>query len=256
MAKACNNSQSSKERSSDLSFFYLIAICDLRIRIPSEEQASFCCRARKEGWAVYKGERLNSITHLVGAALALVGLVLLVLQAAMHGDPWKIISFSVYGAALVVLYTFSTLYHSFRGKAKLVFQKLDHSAIYLLIAGTYTPFTLISLRGALGWTAFGVIWALAVFGMIQEVLLKKRNQILSVSLYIVMGWFALLIIRPLARVLPTPGLIWLIVGGVCYTVGVVFYAVGKKMKFGHETFHFFVLAGSICHYVTIFSYIE
>ena len=204
---------------------------------------------------MYKGERLNSISHLIGASLALAGLVLLVIHAAAKGDPWKIVSFSVYGGTLVALYTFSTLYHSFRGKAKAIFQKLDHSAIYLLIAGTYTPFTLVSLRGAWGWTTFGIIWALAIIGMAQDVLLKKRNHFLSVSIYVVMGWFALFVIKPLARVMSAPGLVWLVAGGVCYTTGVVFYALDKKLKFGHEIFHLLVLAGSICHFVTIFSYI-
>jgi hemolysin III len=204
---------------------------------------------------VYKGERLNSISHLIGASLALAGIVLLLVQAVNKGDPWKTFSFAVYGVTLVALYTSSTLYHSIRGKAKPFFQKLDHSAIYLLIAGTYTPFTLVSLRGAWGWTTFAIIWALAIIGIAQEALLKKRNHILSVSLYIGMGWFALLIIKPLARAIPAPGLTWLVVGGIFYTVGVLFYALDKKLKFGHEIFHVFVLGGSVCHYVTIFSYI-
>ena len=204
---------------------------------------------------MYEGERLNSITHLIGASLALAGLVVLVVYAGLKGDPWKIVSFSVYGATLVALYTFSTLYHSFRGKAKSIFQKLDHTAIYLLIAGTYTPFTLVTLRGTWGWALFGVIWGLAIIGLAQDILLKKRNHILSVSLYILMGWLALTAIRPLARVLPMPGLIWLISGGLFYTVGVVFYALDKRLKHGHAVFHFFVLAGSVCHYITIFFYV-
>ncbi len=204
---------------------------------------------------MYRGERINSISHLIGAACAVAGLAALLIVAAMKGDPWRIVSFSVYGTTLVLLYTFSTLYHSFNGKVKSLFQKLDHSAIYLLIAGTYTPFTLVPLRGVLGWLTFGIIWALAIVGMTQDLLLKKRNQILSVSLYIVMGWFALLVMKPLARVLPGPGLDWLFIGGICYTVGVVFYALDRKLKFGHEIFHALVLAGSLCHYVTIFSYI-
>lgn len=204
---------------------------------------------------MYKGERINSISHLIGACLALAGVALLVAFAGLKGDPWKIVSFSVYGGSLVLLYTFSTLYHSLQGKAKLFFQKLDHAAIYLLIAGTYTPFTLVSLRGTRGWILFGAIWTLAAIGLIQDVLLKKRNQILSVSLYILMGWLALIVIGPLARVIFLPGLLWLIAGGLFYTIGVVFYALGHRFSFGHIIFHFFVLSGSICHYITIFFYV-
>jgi hemolysin III len=204
---------------------------------------------------MHKGERVNSFSHLIGASLALAGLVILVVYASLKGDPWKIISVSVYGATLVTLYTFSTLYHSVRGKAKHIFQKLDHTAIYLLIAGTYTPFTLVTLRGAQGWTLFGVIWGLAIFGLSQDILLKKRNQILSVSLYVLMGWLALTAIRPLVRALPAPGVILLVAGGIMYTIGIIFYALDKKMKHSHGIFHLFVLAGSACHYFTILLYV-
>jgi hemolysin III len=205
---------------------------------------------------MHKGERVNSISHLIGASLALAGLVILVVYASLKGDPWKIVSASVYGATLVTLYTFSTLYHSSaRGKAKSIFQKLDHTAIYLLIAGTYTPFTLVTLRGAQGWTLFGVIWGLAIVGLSQDILLKKRNQILSVSLYVLMGWLALTAIRPLVRALPTMGVILLIAGGIMYTIGIIFYALDKKMKHSHGIFHLFVLAGSACHYFTILLYV-
>ncbi len=204
---------------------------------------------------MYKGERINSISHLVGALLAVTGLVILVVPAGSQGDPWKVVSFSIYGATLVILYSFSTLYHSFRGNAKLFFQKLDHTAIYLLIAGSYTPFLLVSLRGSTGWTLFGVVWGLAVIGLTQDLLLKKRNQVLSVSLYVLMGWIALTVIRPLAQVISVPGLKLLLAGGVLYTVGIVFYALDSRFRYGHVIFHFFVLSGSICHYITIFLYV-
>lgn len=204
---------------------------------------------------MYKGERLNSITHLIGASLALAGLAVLVVSAGMKGDPWKIVSFSIYGITLVALYSFSTLYHSLRGKARLVFQKLDHTAIYLLIAGTYTPFTLVTLRGVWGWTIFGVIWGLAVIGLTQDILLKKRNHILSVSLYVLMGWLSLSAIQPLSRILSATGIAWLITGGLLYTIGVIFYALDTRLKHGHAIFHFFVLGGSFCHYITILFYI-
>jgi hemolysin III len=204
---------------------------------------------------MYKGEWVNSISHLVGTALALAGLVILVVLAGVRGDAWKIASFSIYGVSLVLLYLLSTLYHSFRGAAKRFFQKLDHAAIYLLIAGTYTPFTLVTLRGAWGWTLFGVIWGLALFGLLQDVLLRKRSRLFSVMLYVIMGWLALAAIRPLAAVLPRAALFWLISGGISYTIGVIFYVSGSRFKYGHPIFHFFVLGGSICHYITIFFYI-
>ncbi len=203
-----------------------------------------------------KGERLNSITHIAGTGLALAGLAILVAYAAIKGDAWKIVSFSIYGVTLVILYSFSSLYHSFRGKAKHIFQKLDHAAIYLLIAGTYTPFTLVSLRGAWGWSMFGVIWLLAIIGLTQDILLKKRNQILSVSIYVLMGWLALAVLRPLGRVLPASGLLWLVGGGILYTAGIIFYALDSRVfKYSHGIFHFFVLGGSICHYIAILWYL-
>lgn len=203
---------------------------------------------------MYKGERVNSISHLIGACLSLAGLVVLVVFAGRQGDPWKIVSFSIYGVTLVTLYFFSTLYHSVRGASKKIFQKIDHSAIYLLIAGSYTPFALVTLRGAWGWSIFGVIWGLALFGIIQDALAPGK-RILSVVIYLLMGWLALVAIRPLARVLPGAGMLWLVAGGIFYTAGVLFYALDKKMSFGHEIFHVFVLAGSACHYFTILFYV-
>jgi hemolysin III len=204
---------------------------------------------------MYRGERLNSITHLIGTGLALAGLVVLVVLASRQGDPWKIVSFSVYGATLTALYLFSTLYHSVRGATKKVFQKIDHSAIYLLIAGTYTPLTLVTLRGAWGWSLFGIIWGLALFGIIQDALIPKGRRILSVVIYLLMGWLALAAIRPLASALPVAGMAWMIAGGVFYTAGVLFYALDKRISYGHEIFHLFVMAGSACHYVTIIAYV-
>lgn len=207
------------------------------------------------GQPMYHGERMNTITHLIGAAFALAGLVVLVVQASMQGDPWKIVSFSVYGATLVALYFFSTIYHGIGGKAKFMLQKFDHAAIYLLIAGTYTPFTLVTLRGALGWSIFGVIWGLAVAGIAQEIVLATKRRILSVVIYLLMGWLIVVVIRPLARALPGAGMAWLVAGGLFYTIGVVFYALDKRFSYAHEIFHFFVLAGSACHYITIFLYV-
>ena len=204
---------------------------------------------------MYPGERFNSITHLVGAALALAGSVVLVVLAARGGDPWKIVSFSIYGVMLVALYVFSALYHSVRGPAKDVLRKFDHCAIYLLIAGTYTPFTLVSLRGAWGWWMFGVIWGLALAGISQEIWLAKGARILSLIIYILMGWLAMVAVMPLWRALSPAGFAWLAAGGACYTLGIVFYALDHKVRHGHGLWHLFVLGGSICHFFTVLLYV-
>jgi hemolysin III len=204
---------------------------------------------------MYHGERFNSITHLLGAIFALLGLVGLVVRAAGAGDPWKIISFSIYGGTLLALYSASALYHSVQGSSKKVLQKCDHSTIYLLIAGSYTPFTLVTLRGVWGWSLFGVVWGLAVAGILQDLLFANRKAVLSVAIYLLMGWICLFVIRPLSQALPRAGLIWLVAGGLFYTIGVVFFALDKRLKHGHGIWHLFVLAGSICHYVAIFQYV-
>jgi hemolysin III len=204
---------------------------------------------------MYKGEWFNSISHLIGAALALIGLVLLVVSTAHQGDPWKIVSLSIYGTALLALYTFSTLYHSLKGKTKNVFHKLDHLAIYLLIAGTYTPFSLITLRGSWGWSIFGAVWSLAVAGIILDALPRKGQRILPVIIYIFMGWLIIIALRPLLRNLEMTGFILLLSGGVFYTVGVIFYVLDKKVRYFHGIWHLFVLAGSIIHYFTVLLYV-
>ena len=203
---------------------------------------------------MYYGERFNGISHLVGAVAALAGLVVLVVLASLKGDPWKIVSFSIYGVSLFALYTFSTLYHSLRGKAKAFFRKLDHNAIYLLIAGTYTPFVMVTLRDTMGWVIFGVVWGLAIFGIVYDSLPQKRARIIPVIIYLVMGWLALFIVKPLLHALPHGAVIGLAMGGVFYTVGIVFYALDKVRHF-HGIWHLFVLAGSISHYLTILIYV-
>ena len=204
---------------------------------------------------MYPGERFNSITHLVGAALALAGLVVLVVLAAREGDPWKIVSFSIYGVMLVALYVFSTLYHSVRGPAKNVLRKFDHCAIYLLIAGPYTPFALVTLRGNWGWWMFGVIWGLALVGIVQEIWLAKGARMLSLIIYILMGWLAMAVVMPLWRALTPAGFAWLAAGGACYTLGIVFYALDHRVRHGHGLWHLFVLGGSICHFFTVLLYV-
>ena len=205
---------------------------------------------------MYHGERFNSISHLVGAALALIGSVLLIVVAARLGDPWKIVSFSIYGAMLVTLYVFSTLYHSVRGtRAKDVLRKFDHCSIYLLIAGTYTPFALVSLRGNWGWWLFGVIWGLALIGMAQEIWLAKGARVLSLVIYLLMGWLAMAVVLPLWQALTPAGFAWLAAGGACYSLGIVFYATDHKVRHGHGLWHLFVLAGSVCHFFTVLLYV-
>jgi hemolysin III len=202
-----------------------------------------------------RGERLNSITHLAGAALSVGALVWLVLLASFRGDPWRIVSFAIFGAALVVLYTASSAYHIARGRIKRLFQKLDHAAIYLLIAGTYTPFTLVTLRGPWGWTVFGICWGLAALGMVLDLTLSRGARWGSLVLYLVMGWLILIAIRPLVHHLPTAGLYWLGAGGVVYTLGVVFYVLDEKMRHAHGIWHLFVLGGSACHVVSVLGYV-
>ncbi len=204
---------------------------------------------------MYQGERMNSITHLIGAVLAVAGLVVLIVCAGRQGDPWKIVSFSIYGTALVLLYFFSTLYHSTRGTTKKIFQKMDHSAIYLLIAGSYTPFTLVTLRGAWGWSLFGIVWGLALVGIVQDVLAGKGRRVLSIAIYLLMGWLVVVAFRPLMDALPGTAIIWLVAGGLFYTAGLLFYMLDKKMSYGHEIFHLFVLVGSACHYCVILFYV-
>jgi hemolysin III len=201
------------------------------------------------------GERFNSISHLVGAVLALAGMVALIVIAARQGDPWKIVSFSVYGACLFSLYASSTLYHSLRHRAKAVFRKLDHLAIYLLIAGTYTPFALVTLRGVWGWSLFGAVWGLATTGMAIEFLPRRGARILPVVIYVLMGWLVLIALKPLLQALPWAGFVWLLLGGLFYSFGIIFYALDAKLRHAHGVWHLFVLAGSISHFFAIYFYV-
>ncbi len=208
---------------------------------------------------MYKGERFNSISHLFGAVMALTGLVVLVVCASLQGDPWKVVSFSIYGTSLLLLYLASALYHSFRGeKAKAILQLLDHLAIYLLIAGTYTPFALVTLRGGWGWSLFGLVWTLAACGIVIDSLPATRQgrRLLPLAIYLVMGWSCLIALGPLLERLPVTGFILLLSGGLCYTVGIGFYLLGGRVRHFHGIWHLFVLAGSICHFFAILFYLD
>ena len=204
---------------------------------------------------MYDGEKFNAVTHLIGAVLAVAGTVVLIEVAAKDSDPWKIVSVSIYGATLVLLYCFSTLYHSLRGRAKNILRIFDHHSIYLLIAGTYTPFCLVTLRGPWGWSLLGTVWGLAVLGSLQELRLKERARILSVVIYIVMGWVALVALVPLLQTLGSSGFAWVLAGGLFYTIGIVFYALDTRITHAHGVWHLFVLAGSVTHYIAILQYV-
>ncbi len=196
-------------------------------------------------------EVTNAILHGVGLGLAIAALAVLVVFASLSRDPWYIVSFSVYGATLVLLYLSSTLYHGlYAGKAKRLFRIFDHSAIFLLIAGTYTPITLITLRGRLGWAVFGTVWGIAVVGIVGKAFWAHRFTVLSTILYLAMGWVVVVAIKPLLANLNTASLVFLAVGGLFYTLGTVFY-LWHKLKFHHAIWHLFVLAGSICHFFTV-----
>ncbi len=204
---------------------------------------------------MYHGERLNAWTHLIGALLSISGASILITLAVMMGDPWKIVSVSVFGATLVLLYSASTLYHSLRGRAKVILRKLDHLSIYLLIAGTYTPFCLVTLRGAWGWTLFGIVWGLAIIGMLQEIRPRSEARIMSLVIYAVMGWVVVIAIKPLLDHLETAGFAFLAGGGLLYTIGMVFYAFDSRFRHWHGIWHLFVIGGSLMHYIAIAFYV-
>lgn len=205
-----------------------------------------------------RGEQFNTVTHLIGAALALAGLVILIVFASLQGDPWMIVSFSVYGTTLFILYLVSTLYHGLKGKAKRVFFVFDHQAIYLLIAGTYTPFTLVAMEGAWGWSIFGAVWGIAVFGLVLDALpsVRKGKRILPVIIYVLMGWIIVIALDPLLEKLSETGFLWLMLGGIFYTVGIVFYALSSRFTYAHGIWHLFVLAGSACHFISILLHVN
>ena len=200
-------------------------------------------------------EIFNSITHGTGALVSLAGLVLLIVFASLYGEARHIVSCTIFGVSLVLLYTASTLYHSFRKpRVKFVFRIIDHSCIYILIAGTYTPFMLVAVRGVLGWTIFGIVWGMTVLGILFKSFFIHRFKILSTLAYIAMGWIAIFAIKPIFQSLSGGAIFWLIAGGLAYTVGTIFYA-WKKLPFNHAIWHSFVLAGSICHFVAVLFYV-
>jgi hemolysin III len=209
----------------------------------------------QDGMQSSREEFVNVVTHAIGACLGIAGLGALLVGAWRHRDAWRMVSFSIYGATLVLLYLSSVFYHGARNpRIKRLLQLFDHAAIYLLIAGTYTPFTLVSLRGSWGWTMFGLIWSLAIAGILLNVFFFGRLGFVSTVLYLLMGWLVVIAIKPVMDAVSVRGLIWLVAGGLAYTIGVVFYA-WHRLPYAHPIWHLFVLAGSICHYFAIFFYV-
>ena len=214
---------------------------------------------RSDSWLDFtlenSAERFNTISALFGAIAAVSGVAWLVTFAVRQGDPWKIGSFSIYGVTLILVYVLATLYHGSNGRGKAILSKLDHLSIYLLIAGTYTPFTLVTLRDNVGWQVFCLIWGMALFGIFLDFKPNKGNRVLPVILYLAMGWLILVALNTLLRALPMTGFYFLLAGGVSYTVGVVFYALDNKVSYFHGIWHIFVLAGSFSHFVAVLDYV-
>ncbi len=201
-------------------------------------------------------ELLNSISHGVGALFGIVGTVLCVVKAANTGDPWRVVSSAIFGVTVLLLYLMSCLYHALKvNMAKRVFRVIDHCTIFLLIAGTYTPFTLVTLRGTIGWWLFGVVWGMAVLGITLNAISLKKFSKISVACYLIMGWAIIAAFQPLADALSPEGVALLIWGGVAYTVGAILYGIGAKVKYFHSIFHFFCLAGTVLHFFAIYLYV-
>ena len=200
-------------------------------------------------------EIINSLLHLVGAALGIAALVILLVVSAEQENVYKIVGCSIFGATLILMYSASAVYHAVRNTFwKRIYKVVDHSAIYLLIAGTYTPILLVTLHGAWGWTLFGIIWGLAAGGLVFKFFFTGRFEYASTIIYLGMGWLAMVAIKPIYAALPTAGLMWLAGGGLAYTLGVVFY-MWDRLRFGHAIWHLFVLGGSICHFFLILFYV-
>jgi hemolysin III len=200
-------------------------------------------------------EQFNIATHAVGLLFSVFALLALVTRALRHGDAWQLVSFSIFGLSLVALYAASTAYHGSRGPAlRARLRTVDHASIYLLIAGTYTPFALVTLNGPVGWTIFGLTWGMAATGIVLKLLYTGRFEIVSTLMYVFMGWLMIFFVEPLIERFPPAGLAWLLAGGIVYTVGAVLYSIGR-IPFNHALFHLLVLLGSICHFIAVFGYV-
>jgi hemolysin III len=200
-------------------------------------------------------EKINIFSHVIGLLVSVLALVMMVVRASQHGNAWHIVSVSIFGAGLIALYAASTAYHSARNpKTRARLRIIDHATIYTLIAGSYTPFTLITLQGAVGWTIFAITWSLAISGIILKLFFTGRFNRISTLMYVFMGWLIIFVVKPLVASLPAAGLYWLIAGGLAYTIGAVLYSI-KSIPFNHALFHVLVLAGSTCHFIAIYEYV-
>ena len=213
---------------------------------------------------MHPGEKFNTASHLIAAIIAVPGLIYLVVLAAATSDPWKITSVSIYGTSLVLLYISSTLCHGHSGRYEKFFEKMDHLSIYVLIAGTYTPYMLVTLRGVWGWSIFGVVWSLALIGMLIDIWPNRKNKadnekessrIVQLIIYLVMGWLVLIPLSPLAEKLASNGITLLALGGILYSIGVVFFILSDRFKHAHGIWHLFVIGGSVSHYISISAYV-
>ena len=203
-------------------------------------------------------EIANSVTHAVGIGLSIAGLVILLIIATRYGDIWQIVSFAIFGSSLILQYLASTLYHGVQPadpKIKRLFRIFDHSAIYLLIAGTYTPFTLVSLRGTVGWTMFGVVWAIAIIGIVIKTISVGKYDVFTVAAYLVMGWISVLGYKQMLVAVPPQGILFLVLGGIIYMAGIVFFA-WEKLPYNHAIWHVFVLGGSVCHFIAVMNLVS
>jgi hemolysin III len=200
-------------------------------------------------------ERINILSHAAGLILSIVGLMLLLGHATLNGNMWHVVSFGIFGASLIMLYASSTFYHSAKNQdLRNRLRIIDHAAIYILIAGTYTPFALVTLKGSTGWVIFGVTWGLAVSGITLKLFFTGKYELLSTMMYVFMGWVIIFAVKPLIQNLSTEGIAWLLAGGIAYTVGAIIYSF-KKIKYNHAIFHVFVLIGSISHFVSVYLYV-
>jgi hemolysin III len=209
----------------------------------------------KEGFYPPAEEMANIISHGIGVLLSIAALVMLVTRASLYGDTWHVVSFSIFGASLILLYVASTIYHSVKSPAlRKRLRVMDHASIYVLIAGTYTPFALVTLKGPVGWWIFGISWGLALAGIVLKLFFTGKFKQISTLMYVILGWIIIFAIQPLMENLSTEGLLWLLAGGVAYTVGAALYSI-KRIRFNHAIFHMFVLAGSASHFVSVFYFV-
>ncbi|WHY88330.1 hemolysin III family protein [Neobacillus novalis] len=200
-------------------------------------------------------EMANSITHGIGALLSISALVILIVYSSLYGNAWHVVSFTIFGGTMFILYMSSTLLHSFpEGRAKDVFEILDHSSIYFFIAGTYTPFLLVVIKGTMGWTLFGIVWGLAVAGTVFKCFFVKKYLVTSTALYVVMGWLIVFAWKPLVNNLSSDGMMYLVIGGALYTLGAIFY-VWRGFKYHHAVWHLFVIGGSVAHFFCVLFYV-